>query len=151
MGIEMEAGKPGWYDAMNGLPGLFGSSMPETYELKRLIEFLIQAIHERGDFELALPLEVHELLEATATHARKRSCFDLIPNASTSTGSRVTSAREAYRQKIRLGFDGAERSDDSSDPWSEACKLSWQKIEGRHPAGHRNQPGFTPHLFCIPG
>ncbi|MGA2490844.1 MAG: cellobiose phosphorylase, partial [Anaerolineales bacterium] len=28
MGIEMEAGRPGWDDAMNGLPGLFGSSMP---------------------------------------------------------------------------------------------------------------------------
>ncbi len=32
MGIEMEAGKPGWYDALNGLPGLFGSSLAESYE-----------------------------------------------------------------------------------------------------------------------
>ncbi|MFS8213443.1 hypothetical protein [Paenibacillus polymyxa] len=23
LGIEMEAGKPGWNDSMNGLPGLF--------------------------------------------------------------------------------------------------------------------------------
>ncbi|MBP3655647.1 MAG: hypothetical protein J6K32_03020 [Clostridia bacterium] len=30
MGVEMEGGKPGWYDALNGLPGLLGSSMPET-------------------------------------------------------------------------------------------------------------------------
>ena len=30
MGIEMEAGKPGWNDAMNGLPGLFGSEMPSV-------------------------------------------------------------------------------------------------------------------------
>ena len=30
MGVEMEAGRPGWYDALNGLPGLLGSSMPET-------------------------------------------------------------------------------------------------------------------------
>ena len=27
MGIEMEAGKPGWLDALNGLPALFGSGM----------------------------------------------------------------------------------------------------------------------------
>jgi hypothetical protein len=40
MGIEMEADKPGWYDAMNGLPGLFGSSMPETCELLRLLRYL---------------------------------------------------------------------------------------------------------------
>ena len=44
MGIEMEAGKPGWYDALNGLPGIFGSSMNETYELLRLIRFLRVAI-----------------------------------------------------------------------------------------------------------
>ena len=30
MGIEMEAGKPGWNDAMNGLPALFGSEMPSS-------------------------------------------------------------------------------------------------------------------------
>ena len=27
MGVEMEGGKPGWNDAMNGLPGILGSSM----------------------------------------------------------------------------------------------------------------------------
>ena len=26
MGVEMEGGKPGWYDALNGMPGMFGSS-----------------------------------------------------------------------------------------------------------------------------
>ena len=36
MGIEMEAGRPGWYDALNGIPGLFGSSLPEAIELLRL-------------------------------------------------------------------------------------------------------------------
>ena len=30
MGVEMEGGKPGWNDAMNGLPGLVGSGMAET-------------------------------------------------------------------------------------------------------------------------
>ena len=44
MGIEMEGGKPGWNDAMNGLPGLFGSSMPETLELKRLVDFMAGAL-----------------------------------------------------------------------------------------------------------
>ena len=44
MGIEMEAERPGWYDALNGLPGLFGSSMPETYELARLLDFLRGAL-----------------------------------------------------------------------------------------------------------
>ncbi len=48
MGVEMEAGRPGWYDALNGLPGLFGSSLCETYELERLLTFLLAAMAEQG-------------------------------------------------------------------------------------------------------
>ena len=40
-GIEMEAGRPGWSDAMNGLPGLFGSSTCETAEALRLARWLL--------------------------------------------------------------------------------------------------------------
>ncbi len=109
MGIEMEAGKPGWYDAMNGLPGLFGSSMPETYELKRLLKFLIQAIQEREDFNLVLPLEVYELLEATVAWLDTYNASS-DPRRQHIYWDGVTGAREAYRQKIRLGFDGEERS-----------------------------------------
>lgn len=46
LGVEMEGGKPGWNDAMNGLPGLFGSSMPETLELQRLVKFLLETVRE---------------------------------------------------------------------------------------------------------
>ncbi len=59
MGIEMEGGKPGWNDAMNGLPAMFASSMPETCELLRLLKFLCEA--ETGDIEL--PLEVAAFYE----------------------------------------------------------------------------------------
>lgn len=44
MGIEMEGGRPGWYDALNGLPALFGSSMAETCELSRNLHFVIAAL-----------------------------------------------------------------------------------------------------------
>lgn len=40
IGIEMEGEKPGWNDAMNGLPGLFGSGVSETLELIRIVRFL---------------------------------------------------------------------------------------------------------------
>lgn len=39
-GIEMEAGKPGWNDALNGLPGLFGSSSSECADLLLLLQRL---------------------------------------------------------------------------------------------------------------
>ena len=40
--IEMEGGKPGWYDAMNGLPGLLGSSVADGCELLRILDFLLE-------------------------------------------------------------------------------------------------------------
>jgi len=43
MGIEYEGGKPGWNDAMNGLVGMLGSGMPETYELKILLNYIHNA------------------------------------------------------------------------------------------------------------
>ena len=39
-GLEMEAGRPGWCDALNGLPGLFGSSLVDSAELLRLLRLL---------------------------------------------------------------------------------------------------------------
>ncbi len=41
VGIEMEADKPGWCDALNGLPGIMGSSINESAELKRLSLLLL--------------------------------------------------------------------------------------------------------------
>ncbi|MEM5831467.1 MAG: hypothetical protein QXO40_04650 [Candidatus Aenigmatarchaeota archaeon] len=46
IGIEMEADRPNWCDALNGLPGLFGSSTAETLELLRLIRFLLRYTKE---------------------------------------------------------------------------------------------------------
>ncbi|MBU1122317.1 MAG: hypothetical protein ABIH71_07885 [Candidatus Omnitrophota bacterium] len=44
LGIEMEAGKPGWCDSLNGLPALFGSSVCEVFELKRACVILKDAL-----------------------------------------------------------------------------------------------------------
>lgn len=40
IGIMYEAGKPGWNDAMNGIPGLFGSGVGEMIELSKLVDFV---------------------------------------------------------------------------------------------------------------
>jgi hypothetical protein len=44
VGIEMESNKPNWFDALNGLPALFGSSLCETFEVKRLGIFIKEAL-----------------------------------------------------------------------------------------------------------
>lgn len=108
MGIEMEAGKPGWCDALNGLPGLFGSSMSETCELARLLSFLQTHLNENDTGFLRLPVEVVELLQNVvnclhAHSASKEEERDFI------YWDAVSSARENYREKIRTGFDGETR------------------------------------------
>jgi hypothetical protein len=109
MGIEMEAGRPGWYDAMNGLPALFGSSMPETFELKRLLAFLLEAIKAYPSHAIKVPIEVNELLEAvlhhlseyfaSSSHDRDYVYWD-----------KVSGAREKYRSQIQMGIDGQQAS-----------------------------------------
>ena len=94
MGIEMEAGKPGWYDALNGLPGIFGSSMNETYELLRLISFLRDAIGElEDDVPITLPVEFgHYLRDLATLSGSEASRFDWWEKAN--------KLRESYREQI---------------------------------------------------
>ena len=93
-GIEMEAGKPGWNDAMNGLPGLYGSGVSETIELKRIINFLI--LHPCKK-EVELPEEVVFLYNGL----KNDYSYDL----------RVE-VRESYRRKISKGLSGSFKNID---------------------------------------
>lgn len=102
MGVEMESDKPGWYDALNGMPGLIGSSICETLEIKRNVLFLLDAIRELPgdrDFPVFTELsrfirDLHSLLESNA------GSFDF--------WNRATGMREGFRAQTRLGIDGAE-------------------------------------------
>merc|ERR1712087_547939 len=69
MGIEMEAGKPGWNDAMNGLPALFGSEMPSAYELHQIVDYAGDVIDKVGR-SIQLPEEVCSLLDAIDTQLK---------------------------------------------------------------------------------
>jgi hypothetical protein len=105
MGIEMEAGKPGWYDALNGLPGLIGSSLCETYELERLLTFLLDAMAEKEDNSVDLPVEQVRLIWQVARELEVwRESAD--SNRDYQYWDAVATARESYRQRVRLGFDG---------------------------------------------
>lgn len=58
MGIEMEANKPGWNDAMNGIPGLLGSGMSESIELLRHLRFMKSALEELSNIKTIALFEV---------------------------------------------------------------------------------------------
>lgn len=105
MGIEMEAGKPGWNDSLNGLTSLNGSSIPETAELKRLAIFLLENLSQHS---LKLPVEVHTLLvkvcEAMNEYAAQKD--KSIP-ADFHFWELTSTAREKYRAEILNGFCGS--------------------------------------------
>jgi hypothetical protein len=109
MGIEMEAGRPGWFDALNGLPGLFGSSLAETYELQRLIEFLIEALNEQSDGTLELPIELGTLLHDVGNQLKLYTA-STDPQRDFVYWDNVTTARETYRASVRMGFSGIMQS-----------------------------------------
>ncbi|MBP9075011.1 MAG: hypothetical protein KBG20_22070 [Caldilineaceae bacterium] len=118
MAVELEGGKPGWYDALNGLPGLFGSSMPESYELLRLLDFLIQAADRQE--ALAGPTSVHLPAEVVTLFQQMMDLLTVFDYDSAGdkdfrfwVGS--ISAREAYRAEVRLGFDGRESALELAD------------------------------------
>jgi len=109
MGVEMEAGKPGWYDALNGLPGLFGSSTCETYELKRLLKLLLESIAEKNEYRIDLPIEQVELLQSV-DGALQSWYKSEDPDRDFQYWDVVATAREGYRARIRLGFDGTTKT-----------------------------------------
>jgi hypothetical protein len=98
IGIEMEAEKPDWYDALNGLPGLIGSSLSETLELKRLCQYLLD--HVDGKTKVALPVEVSSFITELNGALNEADTFTYWNNS--------TSAREAYRHATKLGISGKE-------------------------------------------
>jgi hypothetical protein len=61
MGIEMECEKPGWNDAMNGLPGLFASGLSETVELLRLVRYAEKHLAPFADKTVTLLGEQYRL------------------------------------------------------------------------------------------
>lgn len=103
-GVEMEANKPNWYDALNGLPGLLGSSVCESLELKRWVSFLKDSLESIGndEEEVGLPSELYELLLGL----ERLSCGGLNDYAFWDESHNL---REGYLRKTLLGFSGQEQ------------------------------------------
>ncbi|MDD4734480.1 MAG: hypothetical protein PHP44_00070 [Kiritimatiellae bacterium] len=110
VGIEMESERPNWYDALNGLPGMFGSSISETLELKRFVRFCRQALQRLNlepEHEVILPVEVLEFLNGLDALLIKN-----LKNKSAEADFRYwdasASLKEIYRRSVLMGLDGAE-------------------------------------------
>lgn len=114
VGIEYEAGKPGYNTAMNGLPSMLGSGAPEAHELLRLLRYLVK-VASKFRATIKVPVELYDLIESineevsilletennSTTHLSSR-----VPRHRFEYWDKVASAREAYRERVRVVFDG---------------------------------------------
>lgn len=111
MGIEMEAGKPGWNDSMNGLPGVFGSGISETAELKRLVEFIIK-ISDKFDKDIFIPVEIGELLSNAVVLLEDYNKGEI---KDFNYWDKSANNRESFRDKVRFGIIGKENKISTKD------------------------------------
>jgi hypothetical protein len=107
IGVELEGDKPGWYDALNGLPGVFGSSLPETFELKRNVQFLIDHLGKFGlkdDYQINLSEEIYGFLTGLN---------GLLEDSSLSPygfWDKASVLKENFRMASNMGVTGVEKT-----------------------------------------
>ena len=97
VGIEMEANKPNWFDSLNGLPALFGSSSCETFELKRLLIMIQGALKNTQTDNIEMAEEIASFIKRLAS-LFKEDAFNYWDKSSLT--------KEEYRHHTRLGFSG---------------------------------------------
>lgn len=107
MGIEMECEKPGWNDAMNGLPGLFASAMSESVELLRLSRYAIEHLAPFAEKPLILMEEQADFLGKISALL---GSFMKKEISSFEYWDKATSAREAFRLCIKERASGQMRN-----------------------------------------
>ncbi len=105
IGIEMEADKPNWYDSLNGLPGLFGSSVSEAIELLRLVRKLVSVVERHKHLScISVPEEIAELSEQILRIAGEKEPFEFWKKAG--------DIKENFRSKVFYGISGLEKEFD---------------------------------------
>lgn len=99
MGIEYEGGKPGWNDAMNGLPGLIGSGMPETYEMLRILKWVKYGV-DTYQRDIEFPKEFGDFLNTQMDIVSKYFKTEGTINDKFIFWDKSNTAREMYRTSI---------------------------------------------------
>ncbi|MCX5681015.1 MAG: hypothetical protein NT079_01825, partial [Candidatus Omnitrophica bacterium] len=105
IGIEMEADKPGWYDALNGLPGLLGSSTCETIELKRFCLFLLESFNKMRISDH----ETFEIFEELYVFVKKLTNVLRDEPDPFLYWEKSNQAKEYYRLSVIKGIGGREK------------------------------------------
>ncbi len=114
MGIEMDGGKPGWYDALNGVPGLLGSSVNETYELIRMIDFVTRELN-KYDEDITLPGETAQFIKKLYDIEKEFDSTSASDMQFLANWNQRNDAREEYREKVYANLSGGIKALSSSE------------------------------------
>lgn len=140
MGIEMEGGRPGWYDALNGLPGLFGSSMAESCELARLLAFAVSTLENKSE-KIALYTEIADMIDSVAaiiaSHSDPFCRWDAMNHM-----------KETYRQDTLYGYQGQRVPVSCTDLVSALRCMEAAVLQGIEKAKEQNN-GLIPTYFTF--
>jgi hypothetical protein len=106
IGIEMEANKPNWYDSLNGLPGLLGSSISENFEVKRFAVFVKRSLEQLRLNDQTPVLIFEELADFIQGLLHVLST----ENDPFKYWQKSNDLKEHFRHTIRYGIKGEEKS-----------------------------------------
>lgn len=114
MGVEYEGGRPGWMDSMNGLPGMVGSGMPETYEMLLVLKYVKKVVDKYGR-DVTVPAELGKMINTVEASLDKLEAANYVdtfplphdvPPSLFSYWDKVATAREKYRDDVEYYFSG---------------------------------------------
>lgn len=143
-GLEMDASRPGWCDAINGLPGIFGSSVNEVFALGRILGQVQDVLRQVPGETFELPEEVGEFL------AGMDGLLDELPASIEERYGFWESAhllRDTYLQRTRLGVSGRET------PWETGRLLAFIEkalglVEQAKGRAYQSESGvYTTYLY----
>ena len=141
IGVEMEAGKPNWYDALNGLPGLLGSSLSESIEVKRFAQFLLESLKSLSlDDDYTI-----NIFEELATFISGLSHVLSFEDDSFAYWKKANDIKEHYRMRVRAGIIGEEKSFSAAE-----IKTFLVNVIGKIEKGvlaAKEKSGFMPTYF----
>lgn len=109
IGVEMDGGKPGWNDALNGLPGIFGSSIIETYEVKRLLDFIITKSEKYNELSVEISKETYEFIISVCEEVKKYELSQK-DNKDYEYWDNVSLIKEKYREDTKMGLSGSREN-----------------------------------------
>lgn len=112
LGIEMECEKPGWNDAMNGLPGLTASALSESIELLRLIRFSLTYFPHLKVNSFKTFVEQFEFYSKVKKYL---SLFVENKISSFEYWDKVTSLREDFRKEVHYNILGETKNVEIKD------------------------------------